>query len=972
MLEITMGDVVGVLKSCAPYIITFGVVLVLGIIAMIACGKCAKSKRYLIRTQAGIAMVLALVIVANLICTGPMKALVSLATGNGTVSEATSDEAMDLIGEIADEGIVLLENDGALPLGGNAKVNVFGWSSVNPCYGGTGSGSINDLYPITSLLEGLQKAGISTNEELSNFYASYVMSHGESVNVGGVWTQNWNLPETPVAQYGDGLISNAKAFSDTAMIVLSRIGGEGNDLPQDMLQVSYENNSDAYDDFKAGEHFLQLSQSERNMIDLVTENFAEVILVYNGANTFELDFIQEYPQIKSVVWCPGPGQNGFEGLGRILTGEVNPSGKTVDTFVRDLTTTPYFANCGDFTYADSDKLAVTATNPNTGITATTVPHFVNYNEGIYVGYKFYETAAVEGLIAYDEMVQYPFGYGLTYTSFTQEMGELTEQNGMITLEVAVTNTGDVAGKDVVQVYYQPPYTNGGIEKSAVNLADFAKTGMLQPGESETITISFNMEEMASYDTYGESCYVLEQGDYVISINSDSHTILNSRTYTVADTVVYDESNPRASDDVAATNQFGWVEGDGEITYLSRKDGFANYAAATAAPVFQDMPGYVTDGYFHNGNYIAEEFDDPNDVMPTTGEKNGIMLAELRGKDYDDPMWDSLLDQLTFANMNDLITMDGYQTAALPGIGKVNTVDCDGPASINNNFTGAGSVGFPCAVMVASTWNVDLAEAFGDSIGKMAGEMGVSGWYAPSMNTHRTAFGGRNFEYYSEDGVLGGKIAAAAVAGAKGQGVYSYIKHFALNDQESNRRNMICTWSNEQAIREIYLKPFELSVKEGGAQAVMSSVNYIGNRWAGGCDSLLNKVLRDEWGFRGFVLSDYFIGGAYMDVEIAIRNGNDACLATFNTGYNSLNNDSATAVLAARQACKNIMYTVVNSRAYAPENLKMGPQSWQIALVAIDVVLAAAFIAIELLVVRKGYGKRKKRENAVHADKNISQ
>lgn len=451
MLEITMGDVVGVLKSCAPYIITFGVVLVLGIIAMIACGKCAKSKRYLIRTQAGIAMVLALVIVANLICTGPMKALVSLATGNGTVSEATSDEAMDLIGEIADEGIVLLENDGALPLGGNAKVNVFGWSSVNPCYGGTGSGSINDLYPITSLLEGLQKAGISTNEELSNFYASYVMSHGESVNVGGVWTQNWNLPETPVAQYGDGLISNAKAFSDTAMIVLSRIGGEGNDLPQDMLQVSYENNSDAYDDFKAGEHFLQLSQSERNMIDLVTENFAEVILVYNGANTFELDFIQEYPQIKSVVWCPGPGQNGFEGLGRILTGEVNPSGKTVDTFVRDLTTTPYFANCGDFTYADSDKLAVTATNPNTGITATTVPHFVNYNEGIYVGYKFYETAAVEGLIAYDEMVQYPFGYGLTYTSFTQEMGELTEQNGMITLEVAVTNTGDVAGKDVVQV-----------------------------------------------------------------------------------------------------------------------------------------------------------------------------------------------------------------------------------------------------------------------------------------------------------------------------------------------------------------------------------------------------------------------------------------------------------------------------------------------------------------------------------------
>ena len=475
--------------------------------------------------------------------------------------------------------------------------------------------------------------------------------------------------------------------------------------------------------------------------------------------------------------------------------------------------------------------------------------FVNYVEGIYVGYKFYETAAEEGLINYDDVVQYPFGYGLSYTSFKQEMGPISESNGTIAFEVTVTNTGSVAGKDVVEVYFNPPYTDGGIEKASANLIAFDKTGMLEPGASETVAISFQLEDLASYDMSGKGRYLLEAGDYVISVNHDSHTVLDSETYTVSSAVDY--SSGRSSDQTAAVNQFDFAEGD--VTYLSRAGGFANYAAATAAPASYEMSDEAT---------AADE--DPNAQPLTTGAKNGLQLKDLRGLDYDDPKWDQLLDQMTLDDMNDLISLGGYQTNSVSSIGKVRTNDNDGPASINNNFTGVGSVGFPAGVMIAATWSKDLALSFGESIGKMADEMNTSGWYAPAMNIHRTAFAGRNFEHFAEDGLLSGAIAANAVAGAKNHGVYSYMKHFALNDQEGNRNSMLCTWSNEQAIREIYLKPFEMCVKDAGCEAAMSSFNYIGNRWAGGCAQLLNNVLRDEWGFDGFVVSDW--GGSNEHIE----------------------------------------------------------------------------------------------------------
>lgn len=962
MLSINIEDVIKVLNSMKPQLIGFGVVLVLAIVAMIACMKLPKAKKYMIRCQAGLAILLALVITVNLICFGPMNTMISLATGSGSISEETSAEATDLVEDIADEGIVLLKNEGStLPLtAGN--LNVFGWASTNPVYGGTGSGALNDAYHTVTLLEGLENAGFTLNTELSDFYTAY-RADRPTIAMG---TQDWTLPEPPASTYTDEMMANAKAFSNTALVVISRSGGEGADLPTDMAAVidgswqdgttsyagSYTNNSTEYADFEQGQHYLELSKTERDMLDLVCSNFENVIVVYNGANTMELGFVDEYAQIKSVLWCPGTGQSGFNALGSILAGTVNPSGKTADTFVYDLTATPTWNNFHAFSYTNADEFAAAGF-----MIKSTTPRFINYNESIYVGYRFYETAAAEGVIDYATTVQYPFGYGLSYTSFSQTMSDLTvDGEGNISLDVTVTNTGSVAGKDVVEVYYNPPYTNGGIEKSTANLIAFDKTEMLEPGASETITITFKAEDMASYDADVNKAYVLEAGDYIISINSDSHTVIDSRTYNVPSTIVYGEGNARSTDATVVTNQFDFA--DGGVTYLSRADGFANYAEATAAPASYEMSDELKASFINNGNYDPNEYNNADDVMPTTGASNGLQLVDMRGVDYDDAQWDTFLDQLTINDMDTLIALGGYQTAAVPSIGKVQTYDCDGPASINNNFTGVGSVGFPSAVMIASTWNQDLASEFGRSIGKMADEMNTTGWYAPAMNNHRSAFAGRNFEYYSEDGVLSGKMAAKAIQGAEEFGVYAYMKHFALNDQEANRCDMLCTWADEQSIREIYLKPFEISVKEGGCDAVMSSFNYIGHKWAGACDELLNKVLRDEWGFVGMVLTDYFGVYGYMDADQAIRNGTDFCLVNYDTATNHVTDTtSATSVQAMRQASKNILYTVVNSRAYAEENLNMGMPTWQIVAIAADVVLAAVLIVLEVRTI-KGYGRRK--------------
>ena len=978
MLQINMADVMNVIGSLTPYLIAIGVLFVLALIITFAVNKKTVKEvatRKIIHSESWLVALVGIVVAVSMMLSGPLATLLNNATlTKYMLSDATVSKANELAKEVQSEAITMLKNDDSnLPLS-NKKVNVFGWGSTNPVYGGTGSGSMSDQYDTVSLLDGMKEAGLETNADLSKLYTDYRADRP----VVAMWSQDWTLPEVPADQYSDSLISDAKSFSDEAVVVITRVGGEGADLPTNMKAetITYKNNSKDYDDFQDGEHFLQLSKTERDMIDLVTKNFDKVTLVYNGANAFQFDFLSNYPQIKSVLWCPPAGQTGFSALGDVLVGETNPSGKTSDTFVKDLTKTPVFNNTdgaaaassssvgadGAFVYDNVDDLAAKYTG-FTGQENTVLPSFVNYVEGIYVGYKFYETAADEGLINYDDTVIYPFGYGLSYTSFEQKMGDVSYKDGKVTFDVTVTNTGDTAGKDVVEVYYNPPYTDGGIEKASKNLVAFEKTEKLEPGASETVKIEFDDDDMASYDNKGAKAWVLEKGDYTISIQSDSHHVIDSEKINVADTITYDsESNTHNDDQTVATNQFDYAAGD--VTYLSRANHFANYAEATAAPTNFSMSDEVKAAFTNNGNYDPTKYDDDSDEMPTTGAKNDLRLADMYGKDYDDADWEKLLDQLTFDDMDNLIANGGYGTPAVSSVGKIQLTDADGPASLNNNFTGVGSIGFPASTAFACTWNKDLAKQFGEMIGDMAHDMHVAGWYAPAMNIHRGAFSGRTFEYFSEDSLLSGVMASNEIAGAKEKGVYSFMKHFALNDQETNRTNMVCTWADEQAIREIYLRPFEMSVKEGGAQAVMSSFNYIGYTYAGASNNLLNTVLRDEWGFKGFVLTDYFGGYGYQNADQEIRNGNDSMLATTKI-TNHVTDKSATSVKAMRTAAHNILYTAANSWQYADGEPKVATPIWKTAMYVAWGVTAVLVIALEALAIKR-YMDRKKAKAEVTA------
>ena len=959
MLQINMADVMNVIGSLTPYLIAIGVLFALALIITFAVNKKTVKEvatRKIVHSESWLVALVGIVVAVSMMLTGPLSTLLNNATTTKyMLSDTTVSKANELAKDVQSEAVTLLKNDDSnLPLSGK-KVNVFGWGSTNPVYGGTGSGSMSKQYKTVSLLDGMKQAGLKTNTELSKLYTDYRKDRPEV----GMFAQDWTLPEVPAKQYSDKLVSDAKDFSDEAVVVLTRVGGEGADLPTDMKAkgITYKNNSKDYDDFQKGESFLQLSKTERDMIDLVTSNFKKVTLVYNGANTFQFDFLNDYPQIQSVVWCPPAGQTGFSALGEVLAGETNPSGKTSDTFLKDLTKSVSYNNFGKFEYTNmADKAA--KYKGFTGDDVTAIPGFVNYSEGIYVGYKFYEAASDEGLINYDDTVAFPFGYGLSYTSFDQKLDSVKYKGGKVTVTATVTNTGDKAGKDVVEAYYNPPYTDGGIEKASKNLAGFEKTKELQPGESQKVTVKFDDDDMASYDYKGAKAYVLEKGDYDISIQSDSHHVIDHKAITVKDTVTYDsdsDSNTHNGDKTVATNQFDDVAGD--VTYLSRADHFANYKEATAAPTNFKMSDKAKETFYNNSNYDPKKFDKDSDKMPTTGAKNGLKLSDMYGKDYDDADWDKLLDQLTFDDMDDLIANGGYGTPAVKSVGKIQLTDADGPASLNNNFTGVGSIGFPASTAFACTWNRDLAKQFGEMIGDMAHDMHVAGWYAPAMNIHRSAFSGRTFEYFSEDSLLSGAMASNEIAGAKSKGVYSFMKHFALNDQETNRTNMVCTWANEQSIRETYLKPFEMSVKEGGAQAVMSSFNYIGYTYAGASSNLLQTVLRDEWGFKGFVLTDYFGGYGYQNADQEVRAGNDSMLATTKI-TNHITDKSATSVKAMRQAAHNILYTAANSWQYANGEPKVATPIWKTAMYVAWGVTAVLVIGLEIVAIKR-YLNRKK-------------
>lgn len=869
--------------------------------------KQISKKGFRIKWSVITALCLVAVVVVNFVLFMPMKTILTNFFQPKTErTEALKKAAADLCEDIEDEGIVLLKNeDNTLPMTEEKpKINVFGWSSTNPVYGGTGSGSV-DTATATDLLGGLDAAGIEYNTQLTDFYKGWRDSR-PTVGMGG---QDWTVPEPTMEEYDKAeVFEKAKDFSDTAVVVIARSGGEGADLP---LSITDENTlkeggifgmegvryTEYEDEVDPDRHYLELSPREQVMLDRVTKEFEDVVVVLNMNNAMELNWVDEY-DIDSVVWVGGPGESGFKALGSVLTGNVNPSGRTVDTYVKDLTKDPAYANFGNFEYTGSDGY-----------------HFVNYAESIYMGYRFYETYFMNNEAGYEEAVQYPFGYGLSYTEFEQKMGEIQEADGKLTVDVEVKNTGNTAGKEVVQLYSTAPYTEGGIEKSYVALAAFGKTNLLEPGESGTVTLELQQEDLASYDDQTEKAYVLDAGDYELKLMKNAHEIIDSKIYTVNENIVYGEDEKRSTDQEVATNRFDFARGD--VTYLSRANGFANYEEALAKTTDKAMTKE------EEKSVVYELPTDEGAQEPTVGASGNLKVEDMAGLDYDDEKWDLLLDQMSLSDMDKLIVLGGYSTQRISSIGKDATIDIDGPQGLSS-FMGSSLKGgaYPTEVVIASTYNTELAYKRGEMMGNESLELGVSGWYGPAMNTHRLAFAGRNFEYYSEDGLLAGKIGAQETAGAASRGLYAYIKHFALNDQETNRCDKVLTWSTEQAMREIYLKPFELCVKEGNATAVMSSFNFIGPVWGGGCSQLLQEVLRGEWGFRGMVITDYFGYYGYMDANQAIATGNDLMLATFPEEGTSLKpSQTATGHQNMRRASHNILYTIANSNAVYSQEQK---------------------------------------------------
>lgn len=853
--------------------------------------------------------------------------------------EAGLINAAEKMGEkISNEGFVLMKNNGTLPLPKKPKVTLLGRNAADPVYGGSGSGSVS-LDTVVDMKTGLENAEFEINEAVYSILADYASYKTELSETGkqirkyknpkanivmdSMISSSYYIGEMPVENYTEQAISSFSAYHDAAIISIGRGGGEGGDLTRDMAE--WDNN------YLDGQHQLELNYDEIQTVELAKKHFDNVIMVINSSAVMELGTLENDDGIDAIVWVGSPGQTGFNSLGHILDGTVNPSGKTADIYPRDFTKDPTFVNFGHNKYSNIDI--------NNAIGDG---FYVQYEEGIYVGYRYYETAAKEGFLDYEKSVVYPFGHGLSYTDFSWEIvgQEFGEVDGSLSVEVKVTNTGAThPGKDVVQLYFSPPYTKGGIEKSEVVLADFAKTSLLAPGESETVTLSLPVEDMASYDYKNNKAYTLEKGDYGIRIQSNSHQKkegLDELTYTVKNTVLYQEENHRISDKSQVTNQFDDVNSyftdtpeSGKITNMSRGD-FAGTFPTEPMGADKVADEAIIEGF---QAYVASDHLDPNEEPPNDVAQSGLNLIDMRGIPYDDPMWSTFIDQIPPKELATMLMDGAYNTKAIAGVGKPATVELDGPSGISAFMGSIHGTAYPSEVVMASTFHPELLYEFGQMIGDEALFYGVNGWYAPGMNIHRSPFGGRNFEYYSEDPVLSGKMATAVVSGTAEKGLYTFIKHFVLNDQETNRvNNGISVWANEQAMREIYMKPFEMTVKDAkttlryhmdddgvldekemsATTAVMSSFNRIGSTWAGGSSPLMETVLRGEWGFEGVAVSDFCLY-EYMYANQGVANGTDYFI-TFISMKSLEDSTSPTAINDMKRCTHRLMYTVANSNA----------------------------------------------------------
>lgn len=912
----------------------------------------------------------------------------------------TAEEAMEngfaVTEKICNEGIILLKNQNdTLPLV-NEYVSLLGRRTVDPIFSGTGAGTVSStglIYP----KEAFETAGFTVNQAAYDFFSNNYQKYFQQGEEGVVGDSDYcYISEIPASEYAFSPVS-----SDTAIIIISRTGVENADLLTDMKAYANSETGKAYQagntyvaqeaaNIVEGQHQLELTVEEKSMVEYAKENYSEVIVVFNATNVMELGELQNDEGIDAILWMGFPGSTGFQSLANIIKGNVNPSGHTADTFVADLTKDPSFVNFGDFTYSDGTN------------------KFVNYAEGIYVGYKYYETAHAEALkgnyegFDYTEQVVYPFGYGLSYTSFDQKIQSVEKaDDGTYEVVVEVTNTGDMPGKDVVELYFTPPYdASEGIEKAEVNLIAFSKTEEIPAGKSVRVTLSFAEEDMASYDYKNAGCYVLSGGTYTISARADSHTVLDSVDVEITATV-YGESNPRSSDAVVAVNQFDDVsamftdeKASGLVLNMSRNDFAGTFPQApdeSLTNVDREIGGVKLSNALLK--FDPDAHIDPNAVMPTLGADNGLSLIDMRGLAYDDPKWELLLDQLTLEDMKGLAWL-GYGNDSMMSIGLPATNAQDGSAGWHKE---SGCCAYSSGSVTGYTWSQELAYEFGVTLSEESianDTLNYAGWYSPAVNTHRSAFCGRNYEYYSEDGLLAGWIAKSCIEGMMENGVTTYIKHFALNDQETNRHG-VCTWANEQAIREIYLKPFEIAVKNAETTvsyypdqncdgkmetkdinatiAMMTSYNSIGTTYAGGSYALLTEVTRGEWGFEGAIISDGMTGNLSQSL-LAGEDGNlnlEAMAYLIGTG--TLNTEEATYVQAARNAVHNYAYSLVNS--YAMNGIIPGstftyiPAMWKIIVYVVIGLFYALFVLGVVKVVRRCIKHSKwKKEQKVLAEK----
>lgn len=851
--------------------------------------------------------------------------------------------------KLAEEGFVLLKNENAaLPMNKGARISVFSKNSVNLSYGGSGSGGF-DTSNNKNLYESLNDAGFVTNPTLKSFYESSQSGPVRTANSSDLDNgdnQKIATAETPQSKYTDAVRNSYVDYSDAALVVITRIGGEGFDLPR------YQGDSEGT--VSADSHYLELDQNEIDLLTAVTDGtFKRVVVVFNTPSSFEATFLKDSAyaafadKIDAAVWIGFTGSNGITALGEILNGDVNPSGRLVDTWAADFTKNPSFVNFGTGCLPDT-------TDKYDG----GMYYSVDYEEGIYVGYRYYETRGeTDGEDWYNANVVYPFGYGLSYTTFDWTVGDASaseiELGTTITVPVTVKNTGSVAGKDVVQLYASAPYTLGGIEKAHKVLVGFAKTKLLQPGESETVTVSFDPYSAASYDyrdanSNGFSGYELETGEYTLYVSRNAHESEKAIALNLAADVQIG-TDPTTDREVVNryTDSENFLDSDWQLdTMLSRADWEGTWPTPQTA---QQHAG--TDRLYEE--IRSEEHNNPTDFdseeYPWFGEEPTLTLrdllpsAEAEGYEpvvsYDDERWEELMMGCDEEEMIALINNGAYHTLAMESVGLPATIHGDGPSGFTC-FMSKEQVNGTCQYVsepvMASTWNINLMNELGEAIGE-EGTIGdkatgqpYSSIYAPGVNIHRSPFGGRCSEYFSEDPFISGMMGAAEVQGIQSRGVLPTVKHFVANEQETHRSiGGDLSWLSEQTLREIYLKPFEYTVKLGETRGIMTSFNRIGTRWTGGDYRLLTEILRNEWGFNGLVICDFNTIPQYMIPRMMFYAGGSLDLATQQSAmWTDCDTSDAGDAIVLMRAVKDVMYALVNSNAMNAEVIGYNPPIWQ--------------------------------------------